>query len=81
MATTVVELPQSASMSLNCVLLMEINEGGIAGLEKVIDILEFRAEGARVGVTLIGNCFSIACTRSKVAIIEPRQQSHNQGTS
>ena len=81
MATTVVELSQSASMSLNCVLLMEIDEGVIAGLEKIVDILKFRAEGTRVGVTLVGNCFYIACVRSKIAIIEARRQGHNKGAS
>ena len=81
MATTAVELPWSALMSLNCVLLMEVDEWVKAGLEKVIDILEFRAEGTEVRVTLVGNCFKIACVRSKIAIIEPRRQGHNQGTS
>ena len=57
MTAAVVELPRSAPMALTPFFMMEIDEGVIAGLKSIIEIVEFRTEGTGVGVTLVGNGF------------------------
>ena len=59
-AAAVVELPLPAYVALDCVLMMDVDEGVVAGLEDAIDVLKVRAEGAGVGVALISKGLLLA---------------------
>ena len=79
MTAAIVELPRSAPVALNYMLLMQVDEGMIARLVDPVDVLVFLAEGAGVGIALVGNGQVVACVSAIDKQVKAGRQGSNEG--